>query len=109
MLCFTCQEEKAELKAQVYLLEKEKAALELQSGSWEVREQAYLVSMDHLKAEMGELRKTAERTQTRIATRLVSVTACSTLTRKEQSTMACVIACLAIDVTSASFFLVGRA
>lgn len=68
------KEEKAELKAQVYLLEKEKAALELQSGSWEVREQAYLVSMDHLKAEMGELRKTAERTQTRIATRLEGTT-----------------------------------
>lgn len=67
------QEEKAELKAHVYLLEKEKASLELQSGSWGAREQAYTVSLDHLRAELGDLRQAQDRAQARAATRLVSV------------------------------------
>lgn len=45
------KEEKAELKAQNYLLEKEKRSLELQLSSMESQEQAYLVQIDHLKSE----------------------------------------------------------
>lgn len=63
------KEEKAELKAQVYLLEKEKASLELQSGSWGAREQAYTVSLDHLRAELGDLRLAQDRAQARAAAR----------------------------------------
>lgn len=48
------QEEKAELKAQVYLLEKEKTSLELQLSSREAQEQAYLVQIDHFKSELEE-------------------------------------------------------
>lgn len=48
------KEEKAELKAQNYLLEKEKAALELRAGSWEAREQAYMVSIEHLRAQLAD-------------------------------------------------------
>ncbi|KAK8776955.1 hypothetical protein V5799_029698 [Amblyomma americanum] len=50
------KEEKAELKAQNYLLEKEKAALELRAGSWEAREQAYMVSIEHLRAQLADAR-----------------------------------------------------
>ncbi|KAL3234178.1 hypothetical protein MRX96_022696 [Rhipicephalus microplus] len=50
------KEEKAELKAQNYLLEKEKAALELRAGSWEAREQAYLISMEHLRTQLVDAR-----------------------------------------------------
>lgn len=50
------KEEKAELKAQNYLLEKEKAALDLRAGSWEAREQAYLVSIEHLRTQLAETR-----------------------------------------------------
>ena len=48
------QEEKAELKAQYYLLEKEKKALELKLTSREAQEKAYLVQIDHLKSEVRE-------------------------------------------------------
>lgn len=48
------QEEKAELKAQVYLLEKEKTSLELQLSSREAQEQAYLVQIEHFKSELQE-------------------------------------------------------
>ncbi|XP_022253038.1 colorectal mutant cancer protein-like isoform X2 [Limulus polyphemus] len=48
------KEEKAELKAQVYLLEKEKGALELRLSSQEAQEQAYLVHIEHLKTELKE-------------------------------------------------------
>ncbi|KAL1426376.1 hypothetical protein MTO96_003385 [Rhipicephalus appendiculatus] len=57
------KEEKAELKAQNYLLEKEKAALELRAGSWEAREQAYLISIEHLRTQLGtspEIQELAE-------------------------------------------------
>ena len=50
--CF--QEEKAEIKAQNYLLEKEKKALELRLSGKESREQAYLVQIEHLKSEVLE-------------------------------------------------------
>ncbi|XP_049525466.1 colorectal mutant cancer protein-like [Dermacentor silvarum] len=50
------KEEKAELKAQNYLLEKEKAALELRAGSWEAREQAYMVSIEHLRTQLVDVR-----------------------------------------------------
>ncbi|KAH7951532.1 hypothetical protein HPB52_010279 [Rhipicephalus sanguineus] len=50
------KEEKAELKAQNYLLEKEKAALELRAGSWEAREQAYLISIEHLRTQLVDAR-----------------------------------------------------
>ncbi|XP_021332394.1 colorectal mutant cancer protein isoform X2 [Danio rerio] len=48
------KEEMAELKAQLYLLEKEKKALELKLSSREAQEQAYLVHIEHLKAELEE-------------------------------------------------------
>ncbi|GFY75312.1 colorectal mutant cancer protein, partial [Trichonephila inaurata madagascariensis] len=47
-------EEKAEFKAQVYLLEKEKTSLELQLNSREAQEQAYLVQIEHFKSELQE-------------------------------------------------------
>lgn len=50
----TTQEEKAELKAQNYLLEKEKAALDLQLSGKESQEQAYIVQIEHLKSEVTE-------------------------------------------------------
>ncbi|XP_077203907.1 colorectal mutant cancer protein isoform X2 [Paroedura picta] len=49
-----CNEEMAELKAQLYLLEKEKKALELKLSSREAQEQAYLVHIEHLKSEVEE-------------------------------------------------------
>ncbi|XP_022246747.1 colorectal mutant cancer protein-like isoform X2 [Limulus polyphemus] len=55
------KEEKAELKAQVYLLEKEKGALELQLSSREAHEQAYLVHMEHLKTELKEQEQLVEK------------------------------------------------
>ncbi|KAK3590872.1 hypothetical protein CHS0354_033800 [Potamilus streckersoni] len=48
------KEEKAELKAQNYLLEKEKRALELRLSGMESQEQAYLVQIEHLKCEVSE-------------------------------------------------------
>ncbi|XP_063067086.1 colorectal mutant cancer protein [Engraulis encrasicolus] len=48
------KEEMAELKAQLYLLEKEKKALELKLSTREAQEQAYLVHIEHLKAELEE-------------------------------------------------------
>ncbi|KAL4216354.1 hypothetical protein ACF0H5_024081 [Mactra antiquata] len=49
------KEEKAELKAQNYLLEKEKRSLELKLNSMESQEQAYIVQIDHLKSECTEI------------------------------------------------------
>ncbi|XP_054843452.1 colorectal mutant cancer protein isoform X1 [Eublepharis macularius] len=51
------KEEMAELKAQLYLLEKEKKALELKLSSREAQEQAYLVHIEHLKSEVEEQRE----------------------------------------------------
>ncbi|KAJ8311750.1 hypothetical protein KUTeg_011105 [Tegillarca granosa] len=48
------KEEKAELRAQNYLLEKEKRSLELRLSGKESQEQAYLVQIDHLKSEVRE-------------------------------------------------------
>ncbi|XP_053533167.1 colorectal mutant cancer protein isoform X2 [Ictalurus punctatus] len=48
------KEEMAELKAQLYLLEKEKKALELKLNTREAQEQAYLVHIEHLKSEVEE-------------------------------------------------------
>ncbi|XP_060719060.1 colorectal mutant cancer protein isoform X2 [Tachysurus vachellii] len=48
------KEEIAEMKAQLYLLEKEKKALELKLSSQETKEQAYLVQIEHLKSELEE-------------------------------------------------------
>ena len=42
------------MKAQNYLLEKEKAALDLQLSGKESQEQAYLVQIEHLKSEVKE-------------------------------------------------------
>lgn len=47
----------AELKAQLYLLEKEKKALELKLSTREAQEQAYLVHIEHLKSEVEELKE----------------------------------------------------
>lgn len=54
MFLYLFQEEKAELKAQNYLLEKEKRALELRLSGKESQEQAYLVQIEHLKSEVTE-------------------------------------------------------
>ncbi|NXN86662.1 CRCM protein, partial [Bombycilla garrulus] len=51
------KEEMAELKAQLYLLEKEKKALELKLSTREAQEQAYLVHIEHLKSEVEEQRE----------------------------------------------------
>ena len=48
------KEEKAELKAKNYLIEKEKRALELKITSRDAQEQAYLVHIEHLKSEMQD-------------------------------------------------------
>ncbi|XP_020608534.1 colorectal mutant cancer protein-like isoform X2 [Orbicella faveolata] len=48
------KEEKAELKAKNYLIEKEKKALELKITSRDAQEQAYLVHIEHLKTEMQD-------------------------------------------------------
>lgn len=48
------KEEKAELKAKNYLIEKEKKALELKITSRDAQEQAYLVHIEHLKSEMQD-------------------------------------------------------
>ncbi|XP_041459959.1 colorectal mutant cancer protein-like [Lytechinus variegatus] len=48
------KEEKAELKAQYYLLDKEKKTLELKLSSREAQEQAYRVQIDHLKSEVKD-------------------------------------------------------
>ncbi|XP_043920145.1 colorectal mutant cancer protein isoform X1 [Protopterus annectens] len=48
------KEEMAELKAQLYLLEKEKKALELKLSTREAQEQAYLVHIEHLKSEVED-------------------------------------------------------
>lgn len=44
----------AELKAQLYLLEKEKKAMELKLSTRDAQEQAYLVHIEHLKSEVEE-------------------------------------------------------
>ena len=48
------KEEKAELRAKVYLTGKEKKALELQLSSREAQEQAYVVHIEHLKSEVKD-------------------------------------------------------
>lgn len=48
------KEEKAELKAKNYLVEKEKRALELKITSRDAQEHAYLVHIEHLKSEMQD-------------------------------------------------------
>ena len=48
------QEEKAELKALNYLLEKEKGAMQLQLSGKESQAHAYLIQIDHLKSEITE-------------------------------------------------------
>lgn len=54
VIVFWWQEEMAELKAQLYLLEKEKKALELKVSTRDAQEQAYLVHIEHLKSEVEE-------------------------------------------------------
>ncbi|XP_033124160.1 colorectal mutant cancer protein-like isoform X2 [Anneissia japonica] len=48
------KEERAELKAQNYLQDKERKALELKLSSREAQEEAYLVQINNLKCEMKE-------------------------------------------------------
>ncbi len=55
------QEEKAELKSQNYLLEKEKAALDLQLSGKQSQEHAYVVQIDHLKSELYEQEQQQQR------------------------------------------------
>ncbi|XP_070545742.1 colorectal mutant cancer protein-like isoform X3 [Ptychodera flava] len=56
------KEEKAEPKAQNYLLEKEKKAIELKLSTREAQEQAYLLHIEHLKSEV----KVKEQSQARM-------------------------------------------
>ena len=51
------QEEKAELRAENYLLSKEKSSVHLQLCGKESREQAYLVQIEHLRRELSECRQ----------------------------------------------------
>ncbi|XP_032829709.1 colorectal mutant cancer protein-like [Petromyzon marinus] len=55
------KEEMAELKAQLYLVEKERKALELKLSTREAQEQAYLVHIEHLKSEVEEQREQRSR------------------------------------------------
>jgi len=55
------KEEKAEFKAQVYLLEKERRALELKLSGRETQEQAYIAHIEHLKNEVKEQEQATER------------------------------------------------
>ncbi len=48
------KEERAELKHRIYMLEKERRALELKLSSREAQEQAYIVHIEHLKSEVKE-------------------------------------------------------
>ncbi len=48
------KEDRAELKHRIYMLEKEKRALELKLSSREAQEQAYIVHIEHLKSEVKE-------------------------------------------------------
>lgn len=48
------KEERAELKHRIYMLEKERRALELKMSSREAQEQAYIVHIEHLKSEVKE-------------------------------------------------------
>lgn len=48
------KEERAELKHSIYLLEKEKRALELKMNARDAQEQAYTVHIEHLKSEVKD-------------------------------------------------------
>lgn len=50
------REDRAELRAQVYLMEREKAGLELRVGTCEAQAAAYCATIDHLKSELAQLR-----------------------------------------------------
>ena len=72
------KEERAELKHRIYLLEKEKRALELKLNSREAQEQAYIVHIEHLKSEVKEQmkkRKQLLKENSRRATIMVGVVA----------------------------------
>uniref|UniRef100_A0A8C5SGY2 MCC regulator of WNT signaling pathway n=1 Tax=Laticauda laticaudata TaxID=8630 RepID=A0A8C5SGY2_LATLA len=83
------KEEMAELKAQLYLLEKEKKALELKLSSREAQEQAYLVHIEHLKSEVEEQKEQ----------RMRSLSSTSSSSNKDKSSKECT------DGTSASLTL----
>ena len=51
---FPLQEEKAELRSQNYIIEKEKSSLELQLNGKKGQAQAYLVQIEHLKSQVEE-------------------------------------------------------
>ncbi|XP_042224698.1 colorectal mutant cancer protein-like isoform X2 [Homarus americanus] len=48
------REDRAELRAQVYLMEREKAGLELRVGTCEAQAAAYCATIDHLKSELAQ-------------------------------------------------------
>ncbi|KAK4316300.1 hypothetical protein Pmani_012521 [Petrolisthes manimaculis] len=50
------REDRAELRAQVYLMEREKAGLELRVGTCEAQAAAYCATIDHLKSELSQHR-----------------------------------------------------
>ena len=62
--CTSFQEEKTELKAQNYILEKEKRSLELRLSGKESQEQAYMVQIEHLKSEVAEREQILSKDQT---------------------------------------------
>lgn len=47
------REDRAELRAQVYLIEREKAGLELRVGTCEAQAAAYCATIDHLRSELS--------------------------------------------------------
>lgn len=49
------------MKAQVYLLEKDRAALQLKLNGREVQEQAYIAHIEQLKYEVKEQEITSEK------------------------------------------------
>ncbi|XP_066965341.1 colorectal mutant cancer protein isoform X1 [Macrobrachium rosenbergii] len=54
------REDRAELRAQVYLLEREKAGLELRVGTYEAQAAAYCATIDHLRSELSIARPNGE-------------------------------------------------
>lgn len=56
------REDRAELRAQLFLLEKDKGSLELKLSSYEAQQDAYKARMNHLKAELAELQESSTTT-----------------------------------------------
>ncbi|RXG57515.1 Usher syndrome type-1C protein-binding protein 1 [Armadillidium vulgare] len=57
------REDRAELRAQVYLLEREKTGLELRVGTCEAQAAAYVATIDHLKSQLNEFKSSPSKPQ----------------------------------------------